>query len=127
MDPAGFVRLTTQENVLGNRQTCAQVDLLIDRTDSQVLRVLRRSGLYFHAIKDDFSRIRLVDTCQYFHESRLSRPVFSHQAKDLPSSKGQAYIVQGLDTGKGFTDAFHDEYALIGFRHMRLPVVIISC
>jgi hypothetical protein len=82
--------------------------------------------LYFPTIKDDFARIRLVNTGQYFHEGGLSRAVFSHQAKDLTPVKGQAYIVQGLDTGKGFTDAFHDEYALIGFRHMRLPVVINS-
>ncbi len=81
-EPRGL-QLVAEEDVLGDRQTVDDVELLIHRRDPEIDRGLRIADRDRFAVPDQFSLVGWVDAREDLDERRLAGAVLAEQAMHL--------------------------------------------
>ena len=104
------------KNVVGHAQMAAHVQLLHDDGDAELMRFGDRVDVDLFALDKDLALVGVVYAGQNLHQRRLACAVFPHKAKDLALVDVQVDLVQRLDAGETFADAFHAEQL---FRHVQ--------
>lgn len=102
-------------NILRNREIAQKVKLLVNHGDSKRSCIQHRGDLGLTTVKKDLASIRLINACQYFHESGLSRTVLAEQGMNLSLIYLQRAIPKCLHAGKGFAYPSHFYH---GFTHI---------
>ena len=74
---AASVRLATEENIGGNAQVIAQIELLVNKGDAQFGCAARRIDVNRRAIYGDLAFIRELNAGQYFHQRAFTRPILA--------------------------------------------------
>jgi hypothetical protein len=64
------------------------------------------------SIQNDLPKIGIVDAEKAFHQSGFPRPVFSHKGMNGTGFNLEGYLIQGVDTGKGFIQIFYLKYII---------------
>lgn len=104
VDHAEAVRLAAKKQVFRNREVFEKVHFLIDRADTERLRLTDIGGRYLAARQEDRAAVAVVNAGQYFDERRFSRTVFAEKRVDFTASERKINAVQRRDPQKGFTD-----------------------
>ena len=107
--------LLAYENILRNSEIAQKVKLLVYHGDSKGSCVQHRCDFGLTTIKKDFASIRLVNACQYLHESGLPRTVLTEQGMNLSLTYLQRAIPKRLHSGKSFAYPSHFYH---GFTHI---------
>jgi hypothetical protein len=102
-----FRWLNTKDNIIQHGKTLHQFEVLMNHSDVQIVRVVRRIDLYNLPVLFDRTGRRLVQTKQNTHEGRLSCTVLSKQCMNLSLSQLQGNIIVGFDSWKFFRDVQH--------------------
>ena len=84
----------------------------MDHSDAVAHGVFRAFYMYTLAVNPDFSRVRGVNSHQYFHQCRFTGAVFSHQGVNFSGPDPQIDIPEDIDAGKTFFDSSHFQYIL---------------
>lgn len=92
-----------------------KVKLLVYHGDSKCSCIQHRVDFGLTTVKNDFASIRLINACQYLHESGLSRTVLAEQGMNLSLIYLQRAISKRLHSGKGFAYPSHFYH---GFTHI---------
>ncbi len=92
-------------DVLGHGQARHDIELLVDRGDTQLLRDLWARQHDVLAQPLDRSRVGLVRTGEDLDERRLPRAVLPKQAMDLAGVDGEVDTIQGAGTRERLLDA----------------------
>src|SRR5712692_10169617 len=77
--PEAITTVTTHEDILGHIQVGEKHQRLLDNCDTEGLSLCGRAQLSHLAANFHHPRVRLVDTCQDFHQCAFARPVFSNE------------------------------------------------
>jgi hypothetical protein len=92
-------RVAAGAEVLGHREIGAEIDLLVDRADAELLRLLRGARGDGLAGEQDAAGVRLVEAGQHLDQRGLAGPVLAHQRVHLAGVKAQAHALQRLHAG----------------------------
>ena len=108
---AGHVDMNTahghvapEENVLGDREVGAEIELLEDDADALLRRIEHGGEPHFLAAHHDAAGGRLIDAGEDTHQRRLAGAVLADQHIDRPLVDVEIDILQGNGTGE---DAGH--------------------
>lgn len=104
------------KDVVGHAQMAAHVELLHDDGDAELMRFGDRIDVDFFALDEDLALVGVVYAGQDLHQRRFAGAVLPHKAQDLTFVDIQVHMVQRLDAGEAFADAFHAEQF---FRHVQ--------
>jgi hypothetical protein len=106
------VSAATDKHILRDGQIEAKRYFLIDRADSDVLRVLRRPEVDRPSTYGNPTGVLFVNPGHDLYQCGLARSVFAHKAMDLTFSEHEVYVMQSPDPWKGFADTLHFEHVL---------------
>src|SRR5690606_105916 len=102
-------RLTADEDVLRRGEVVHQAELLMNDTDTGILRRTRAQNLDRPAVEQDLAGVRLIDPGEDLHQRRLAGTVLAHERMDFTGPKLESGLLQGMDAGKLLLDAAHDD------------------
>ena len=117
VDAAPAPRFATDQQVLGHRQVRAEVDLLVDGADPELLGVERRSDGDLLAIEGDRARVGSLDAGQDLDQGGLACAVLPDQRVDLAAGHREVDVAECLDAREGLVDAFHHDDVGVRFGH----------
>jgi len=102
-------RLAANKQILRHAEVRAQIDLLIDRGDSDFLGILRGMvvDISLYSIHFDLTVVTLVHTCEAFDNRGFSCAVFTHQGVDLALPQRQLRMIKRDNTRKGLGNVAH--------------------
>ena len=88
------------EDILRNREIRAEVDLLVYRVDSELLRCKRRIRAYAFAFQHDLPGILLMHSGENLDQRGLSGAILAHDCVDLSLEKAEVNAGKGLHAWK---------------------------
>ena len=119
---ARFGALASEEDVFGDRQVLAHVQLLVDDRHAHLLRLFG-GEVRGDLLAEELHRAAVagVDAAQDLHERGLSRAVFPEQGHHLARAQVEGDVVQRLDAGEGLVDMFHLNDIILHPIHLSFP------
>jgi hypothetical protein len=91
---AGDHLLTAEEQVLDDVEVVAQGEVLVDRRDSELDRVVRTRDGHRAALEQDPTRVSLLDPRNHLDEGRLARSVVTNESDDLPGPHAEVHAIE---------------------------------
>src|SRR6185503_8906659 len=107
VDEARAGRLASEKYVLAGGQMRNEVELLVDRADTELASVPGILDLNLAALDQDSSSGLLVGPAEDLHQCRLARAILAKQNVDLALAEIEAHIVQSDHSGEGLSDIEH--------------------
>jgi hypothetical protein len=93
-------RVVAGKDVLGHREVGAQVHLLVDRADAQLLRRRRRGRAHRLAVQQQLASVGREHAGEQLDQRRLAGAVLAHQRVHLSGAQAQAHAVQRQHAGE---------------------------
>ena len=109
VDLAAADGLAADEDVLGDGQVVAQVNLLENGRNAKVHGILGIGGADLLAFKCDRTGVHLVDAGQALDQRGFARAVFAQQRVHLAAPEREIHAVERLDARELDFNAFHGQ------------------
>jgi hypothetical protein len=106
------VSAATDKQILRDRQIGAKRYFLIDRADSDVLRLQWKPKVDSPSLYGNPTGVLFVNAGYDLYQCGLARSVFAHEGMDLTLSEREVHVMQSPDPWKGFADTLHFEHLL---------------
>ena len=107
------VRLHTQNDVVQHAEALHQLEVLVDHTDAQCVRIVGVADGDLLAVLEDLTLLRLIQAEQHAHQRALACTVLAQQGMDLALSQLQGNVVVGLDARELLGDMEHLDHKIL--------------
>src|ERR1051325_4353424 len=114
-DPAGFGRVTSEEDVFGSAQLGSERQFLMNEGDTEVLRLPWRADARRVGLPDHLAAIRRHDAAQDVHQRRFACAILSGEGVHFPGAQFEIDAVEDAEAAEALRDVteFEESQALL--------------
>ena len=113
LQKAQLVGLHAQNDVVQHAEALHQLEVLVDHTDAQCVRIVGVADGDLLAVLEDLTLLRLIQAEQHAHQRALACTVLAQQGMDLALSQLQGNVVVGLDARELLGDMEHLDHKIL--------------
>lgn len=105
--------LYAQNNVVKHSEALHQLEMLVDHSNPQCVRIVGVVDFHLTAILFDNTFFRLVQAEQYAHQCGFASTILAQKGMDFALAKLQGNVIICFDAGKFLGDVQHFDHILI--------------